>query len=84
MNGKNGALCEFLYSLIDLFGVKVPDGILIDFVVTNEDIANFTGISSRSSVNRMLNTLRQNGVFEMQDHKFLIKNVSYLLDNIAN
>jgi len=84
MNGKKGALCHFIYSLIDLFGVQCSEGILIDFVVTNEDIASFTGISSRSSVNRMLNTLRQHGVFELREHKFLIKDVSYLLDNIAN
>ncbi|WP_461214554.1 Crp/Fnr family transcriptional regulator [Lacticaseibacillus sp. GG6-2] len=84
MNGKNGALCAFLYNLIDMFGVQTHDGILIDFVVTNEDIVGFTGISTRSSVNRMLNGLRQEGVLEMCQHKFLIKNVSYLLDNIAN
>lgn len=59
MNGKNGGLCAFLYSLIDLFGKKRRDGILIDFVVTNEDIAGFCGISSRSSVNRMLNQLKK-------------------------
>lgn len=84
MNGKNGGLCAFLYSLIDLFGKKHRDGILIDFVVTNEDIAGFCGISSRSSVNRMLNQLKKDGVIETTEHKFLIKDVSYLLDNIAN
>lgn len=84
MNGKNGGLCAFLYSLIDLFGKKRRDGILIDFVVTNEDIAGFCGISSRSSVNRMLNQLKKDGVIETTEHKFLIKDVSYLLDNIAN
>ncbi|GKT04173.1 Crp/Fnr family transcriptional regulator [Furfurilactobacillus sp. WILCCON 0119] len=84
MNGKNGALCAFLYSLIDLFGVHTNDGILIDFVVTNEDIVGFTGISTRSSVNRMLKSLRDHHVIEITDHKFLIKDVSYLLDNIAD
>ncbi|MEJ1326291.1 Crp/Fnr family transcriptional regulator [Latilactobacillus sakei] len=84
MNGKKGGLCAFLYDLIDLFGIKQKDGILIDFVVTNEDIAGFCGISSRSSVNRMLNQLKKDGVLQTNGHKFLIKDVSYLLDNIAN
>ncbi len=59
MNGKKGSLCYFLYNLIDTFGKKYNDGILIDFVITNEDIAGFCGISSRSSVNRMLNQLKK-------------------------
>ncbi len=84
MNGKHGGLCSFLYSLIELFGKKQRDGILIDFIVTNEDIAGFCGISSRSSVNRMLNQLKKDGVLKTVDHKFLIQDVSYLLDNIAN
>lgn len=84
MNGKNGGLCAFLYSLIDLFGVQSKSGILIDFVVTNEDIAGFCGISSRSSVNRMLNQLKQEDVIAIEKHRIIIRNVSYLLDKIAN
>lgn len=84
MNGKKGALCAFIYSLIDLFGRKVNEGILIDFVVTNDDIAGFCGISSRSSVNRMLKELRTDGVITVKNHKFIIQDVSYLLDQIAN
>ena len=45
MNGKKGAVCSFLYKLMNQFGVEVEDGILIDFNVTNEDIAGFCGIS---------------------------------------
>ncbi|MCK8607780.1 Crp/Fnr family transcriptional regulator [Apilactobacillus ozensis] len=84
MNGKKGSLCYFLYNLIDTFGKKYNDGILIDFVITNEDIAGFCGISSRSSVNRMLNQLKKDNVIKMVDHKFVIKDISYLLDNIAD
>ena len=39
MNGKTGAICSFLYQLIDLFGRKVEAGTLIDFQITNDDIA---------------------------------------------
>ncbi|KRK32499.1 Crp/Fnr family transcriptional regulator [Loigolactobacillus bifermentans] len=84
MNGKKGAICSFIYSLIDLFGRKVQDGILIDFTVTNDDIAGFCGISSRSSVNRMVKELREDGVVSVQERKFVVHNVSYLLDQIAN
>ncbi|MFC0424992.1 Crp/Fnr family transcriptional regulator [Lactiplantibacillus plajomi] len=84
MNGKKGAICSFIYSLVDLFGRKVSDGILIDFIVTNDDIAGFCGISSRSSVNRMLKELRTDGVLAVRNHKFIIQDISYLLDQIAN
>ncbi|MCO7175188.1 Crp/Fnr family transcriptional regulator [Sporolactobacillus kofuensis] len=84
MNGKKGAVCAFIYSLIDLFGRKVHEGILIDFTVTNDDIAGFCGISSRSSVNRMISELKNDGVLKIENRKFIITNISYLLDNIAN
>ena len=41
MNGKTGAICSFLYQLINLFGRKVEAGTLIDFQITNDDIARF-------------------------------------------
>ncbi|WP_125980394.1 Crp/Fnr family transcriptional regulator [Loigolactobacillus iwatensis] len=84
MNGKKGAVCAFIYSLIDLFGRQVPEGILIDFIVTNDDIAGFCGISSRSSVNRMLNELKNDGALITKNHKFIITDISYLIDHIAN
>lgn len=59
MNGKNGAVCAFIYQLISLFGREVNNGILIDFQVTNDDIAGFCGISTRNSVNRILRGLRE-------------------------
>ena len=62
MNGKKGAVCSFLYKLMNQFGVEVEDGILIDFNVTNEDIAGFCGISTRNSVNRIIHDLKEEGV----------------------
>ena len=59
MNGKNGAVCAFIYQLIPIFGRKVKKGILIDFQVTSDDIAGFCGISTRNSVNRILRGLRE-------------------------
>ena len=78
MNGKNGAVCAFIYQLIPIFGRKVKKGILIDFQVTNDDIAGFCGISTRNSVNRILRGLREQNVISMVYQKILILDVDYL------
>lgn len=39
MNGKNGAVCAFIYYLVTIFGKEARDGILIDLKITNDDIA---------------------------------------------
>lgn len=78
MNGKNGAVCAFLYQLIHLFGRRVKKGILIDFQITNDDIAGFCGISTRNSVNRILRGLREEGVITIVYQKILILDADYL------
>ena len=78
MNGKNGAVCAFIYYLVELFGRKVKKGIFIDLQVTNDDIAGFCGVSTRNSVNRILRGLRQQGVITMVYHKILVLDVDYL------
>ena len=78
MNGKNGAVCAFIYSLIPLFGRKLKDGIIIDFHVTNDDIAGFCGISTRNSVNRILRGLREENIITMVNQKILILDEDYL------
>ncbi|MCI1965402.1 MAG: Crp/Fnr family transcriptional regulator [Oscillospiraceae bacterium] len=80
MNGKKGAVCGFLLLLNDRFGVAVPGGRLIDFTVTNEDIAGFCGISTRNSVNRILHELKENGVIEIRRHKIFIRDLPALAD----
>lgn len=78
MNGKNGAVCAFIYNLIPLFGRQVKKGIFIDLQITNDDIANFCGVSTRNSVNRILRGLREENVITMVYHKILILDVDYL------
>ena len=78
MNGKTGAVCAFLYLQIEPFGKKMKEGILIDFQITNDDIAGFCGISTRNSVNRILRGLRENGVISVENQKILIKDKEYL------
>lgn len=78
MNDKNGAVCAFIYQLIPLFGREVNNGILIDFQVTNDDIAGFCGISTRNSVNRILRGLREENVITMVNQKIVVLDKDYL------
>lgn len=83
MNGKFGAVCAQLYELYELFGVETGDGMyLIDFMVTNEEIAHFCGIASASSVNRMMQQLKDLGAIEICNRRILIKNLAIIKENI--
>ena len=82
LNGKLGAVCTQLYELYDLFGVRTKEGLKIDFVITNEEIAKFCGISTASSVSRILKQLKKNEVIKIVDHKIIIINMDLLEDNI--
>ena len=83
INGKKGAVCACLNNLIDCFGIRKKDGILIDFTVTNEDIAGFCGISTRNSVNRILHDLKQEEVIDVIDNQIMIYNPQYLEDYVS-
>ena len=78
MNGKKGAVCSFLYKLMNQFGVEIDGGVLIDFNVTNEDIAGFCGISTRNSVNRIIHDLKEEGIVAIYNQKLLILDKLYL------
>lgn len=78
MNGKKGAVCSFLYKMMMQFGVEKDEGTLIDFTVTNEDIAGFCGISTRNSVNRIIHDLKEEGIVEIHHQKLLILDKAYL------
>lgn len=78
MNGKNGAVCAFLYYSATMFGKEVRDGILIDLKITNDDIAGFCGISTRNSVNRILRGLREEHVIRTLYNKIVVLDVEYL------
>ena len=78
MNGKKGAVCSFLYKLVNQFGVEAEGGILIDFNVTNEDIAGFCGISTRNSVNRIIHDLKEEGVVKIHNQKLVVLDKAYL------
>lgn len=84
MNGKKGAVCALLCKLVKVFGKKQDNGdILIDFYVTNEDVAGFCGISTRNSVNRIMHDLKQEDIIEISKQKIIIKNLEALEEYTA-
>ncbi len=83
LNGKKGALYSTLIRLSNSYGVKVNDGILIDIVLTNQQLANFCA-ATRESVNRMLSELRKNEVIHVnKTGHILIKDMEYLRTQIG-
>ncbi|MBR8700012.1 Crp/Fnr family transcriptional regulator [Enterococcus casseliflavus] len=82
MNGKFGAVCTQINELYETFGVQTTDGVLIDFEVTNEEIARFCGITSASSVNRMMQKLRESGALKSVDRKLLVTDIDFIRENI--
>ncbi|MBC2014516.1 Crp/Fnr family transcriptional regulator [Listeria welshimeri] len=83
MNGKLGAICTQLYELYTLFGVEIEnDQFLIDFLVSNEEIGHFCGINSASSVNRIFQQLKKEGVITMQNRYIIIKKLDVIQENV--
>ncbi|MEQ7171620.1 Crp/Fnr family transcriptional regulator [Enterococcus innesii] len=82
MNGKFGAVCTQINELYETFGIQTTDGVLIDFEVTNEEIARFCGITSASSVNRMMQKLRESGALKSVDRKLLVTDIDFIRENI--
>ncbi len=83
INGKKGAVCACINSLINEFGIKKRNGILIDFPVTNEDIAGFCGISTRNSVNRIIRDLKMEEIIDIIDNRIMVYNSEYFEDYIS-
>lgn len=78
LNGKKGAFYSTLIRLSNSYGVKQENGVLIDAVLTNQDLANICGVT-REYVNRMLKELREDDVLSVQSsRKILIKDLRYL------
>ncbi|MBS4202230.1 Crp/Fnr family transcriptional regulator [Bacillus sp. FJAT-49732] len=77
LHGKKGALYSTLIRLTNSYGVEQEGGILIDLSLTNQELANFCGMS-REVVNRMLSTLKKDSKLSMQDGKILVHDLEYL------
>ncbi|MBZ5199743.1 Crp/Fnr family transcriptional regulator [Planomicrobium chinense] len=77
LHGKKGALYSTLIRLCNSHGVEKGDAILIDLVLTNQDLANFCGMT-REVVNRMLSDLKKEGKLSVVDGKLLVRDLRHL------
>ncbi|MBT2571071.1 Crp/Fnr family transcriptional regulator [Planococcus sp. ISL-110] len=77
LHGKKGALYSTLIRLSNSYGVQTEKGILIDMVLTNQELANFCGMT-REVVNRMLNDLKKRGVVTLFEGKILLHDIEHL------
>lgn len=82
LHGKKGALYSTLIRMSNSYGVSQGNDILIDLSLTNQELANFCGMS-REVTNRMLNRLKDDGIISMESNrKILIHDLQYLKDEI--
>lgn len=77
LHGKKGALYSTLIRLTNSYGIKQADGILIDHLLTNQELANFCA-TSRESVNRLLSPLKKQQIISERDGKLVIHDLDYL------
>ncbi|MFC3040603.1 Crp/Fnr family transcriptional regulator [Virgibacillus xinjiangensis] len=83
LNGKKGALYSTLIRLSNSYGTQKEDGILIDMVFTNQELAMFCA-ATRESINRLLVDLRKQDVISIgRDGRILIKNIDHLRTEIG-
>jgi len=69
--GKPGALASTLIRLANTYGDACPDGIRIALKLTHAELADFIG-TTRESVNRMLNGLKDEGVIDVRGGRIVI------------
>jgi hypothetical protein len=62
---------------MDLHGVRVADGVLIDLDLTREEIAHLAG-TVYESVIRMLTKFKNDGLIHLEGRKILIKDETLL------
>ncbi|MBB6671766.1 Crp/Fnr family transcriptional regulator [Cohnella nanjingensis] len=75
--GKPGALASTLIRLANSYGVAGEEGIRISLKLTNAELADFIG-TSRESVNRMLNGLKEEGTIDIRKGRIHILNLQAL------
>lgn len=81
LHGKKGALYSTLIRLTNSYGIEKADGILIDLVLTNQELANFCGMA-REVVNRLLSEMKREGIISMEQGKIVIHDLKFLKDTI--
>lgn len=69
--GKPGALASTLIRMANSYGIVSPEGIHIRLKLTNTELAEFIG-TTRESVNRMLNALKEEGTIDIRKGTIVI------------
>lgn len=69
---KREALYATITRLANSYGVETDDGILIDIQITNDQLADFSGVSSKESINRMLKELRERKIISINKKKITV------------
>ncbi|MCJ7842726.1 Crp/Fnr family transcriptional regulator [Lederbergia sp. NSJ-179] len=77
LHGKKGALYSTLIRLTNSYGVEHEDGVLINLPLTNQELANFCGMT-REVVNRLLRELKKEGKLTMINGRIVIHDLAYL------
>lgn len=80
--GRRGALISTLIRMSNSYGIEKSDGILINHSLTNQQLANFCGVS-RESANKILNDLRREKTVSVNRGKITIHNIEALRDEIG-
>lgn len=75
--GKMGAIASTLIRMSNTFGVAVDDGILLEARFNHTELAEMIG-ATRESVNRMLSSLRSDGIISMDKGQIIIHDIKSL------
>lgn len=77
--GKKGGLYSTLIRFSNSYGEKHRDGLLINMVLTNTEIANYIG-TTREGVNRIMSELKKDKIIGYDNNKIVIHDLHYLKD----
>lgn len=77
MHGKKGSLYSILIRLCHSFGKRTSNGILIDFPLTHQELANLT-FGTREVIQRTMKELRDGGIISISSQKITIKDLGFL------
>lgn len=81
LHGKKGALYSTLIRLCNSYGMDHDDGIFLNISLTNQELANFCGMS-REVVNRLLNELKRQGIITSEKSYIIIRDLDFLRNEI--
>lgn len=81
INGKKGGLYSILIRLASRYGRRTKEGILIQFPLTHQELANLT-YGTREVIQRMLKELREKDIILYDHQKIVIKNLNYLKQEV--